>query len=521
MLVVLFLAGITTASAQQGNLSCSLTSVPVTAPNFGSLSVSSSTTGVGSGWSAVTNVPGNVINASTTDHADATVVLLGSATLTVIDGTNTYSAGNYAGFVIGFSGLNVSALSGVTLRTYLGSTPQETVGSGSLLGVSLGTNIGEVGFYTNRPFNRVEVTYTAALSLTTFQVYNAVMRGTGSCTSLTSAPCNVPVHPRFANYASIVDSVKTGVTGVTTNNWNNLDRVVDADTNNYADLGIPLSVSVLSTATLAVKNVVADYPSGYFAGFDIENRGLLGLGLLSNITINIYRDDTLVGSASGTNLLLGASLFGNSGRQTIGFVTATAFDEVQLTMNQPIGVNLGTTRVYGAVIRNFCAGPTPPCNIPVAQKELSHPVYINTPRTGFVGAACALCRIDSIGNLLDGDTLNAASIFLTAGVATTGSVSVRSAVGTYPSGTYAGFEIANPTLLDLNVLGNVSVSIYRGGDANQTFSGSGLLVSLPSSLIKSAPSRTMPSSRCARRAAGVFMRRPRRSRPSCWRCWTC
>jgi hypothetical protein len=487
MLILALFAGITGASAQQSNLSCALTNAQIIPPTYTGLSVATSVTG-GGAWGGFLNgnPESNAIDANTTNYAEGNITLSGSVSLRV-NSTVPYAVGNYAGFVFGMSGLNINALSGVTLRTYLGTTLQETVSSATLLGINLGGGLTQAGFYTDKPYDGIEITYASSVSLSSsFNVYYAVMRGTGSCTVTATPPCNAPVHPLFSNYRMVVDPTRIGVTGVTTNTWTGLGNLVDADTTNAASLSIPVSVSLLSTATLGLKRTVGDFPAGYFAGFDIENRGLLGLGLLSNLTVNAYRNDTLIGTATGTNLLLGASVLGNSGRQTVGFVTAEAFDEVELVMAQPVNVNIGTTSVYGAVIRNFCAGPALPCNTPVAQRESTYPVYINTQRTGFTGAACPLCRIDSVGNMLDNDTLNVTTIAMTAGALTTGSISVRNAVTTYPAKTYAGFEIANPSLANLSALPNVAVNIYRAGVLKQSFSGNGLLVSLPSSLISAA-----------------------------------
>lgn len=477
------------ASAQQTGLSCSLTSVPIVPTAFGGLSVTSSATGFGSWGNGLGgNLPANVIDGSVTNYAQGNLGLGGSVTLRVNSAT-TYAAGNYAGFVFELTGLNVNVISGVTIRTYLGTTLQETVGSANLLGVSLGTNRTEVGFYTDMPYDGLEITYTSAVSLlSSFDVYYAVMRGTGSCAPTAIPPCNAPIRPRFDNYAAVVDPTRTGITGVSTASWANLGNLVDTDTTNFASLD-SVALGALATVRLGIKRTVGNFDSGSYAGFDIQNRAILGVGLLSNLTLNAYRGDTLVSSATGSSLLLGATLLGNSGRQTIGFVvTGGAFDEIEMVMTQPVAVSIGATNVYGAVIRRFCAGPVGPCNIPVAVKELVDPVYINGQRTGFTGGVCALCRIDSLGNLLDNDTLNRASIVMVGGVIDTASIAIRNAVTTYPGGTtYAGFELSNPNLLTVNVLNNTTVEVWRNGVRKQRFGGNDLLISLPSSLIAGTP----------------------------------
>ena len=482
LLLSLFASWSLAASAQQSNLACSQANVPLVNGLTPSFTVTQSTSATGSGgWvNAASVIDSNLTNAA----AGGFLATSGSITIAVADATNDYAAGNFAGFVVASSALSLNALGSLSVKTYLNGTLQETKSAGALLGISSSLVSGayEVGFYTNKSFDKVELTATSTVGLAGYNVYYAILRGTGSCSS-PALLCNANTAPAFPAYATVVDPEFTGTSGaVTLTAIANSGNAVDNDATTYAT--ISTLASVAGSAFLAVKEVTTDYPVGTYAGFDIENPTLANVSLLSNIAIQTYKDGVFQESQSGNGLLVGAPLLSNGSRQKVGFVTTLAFDEVQLVVTQPaVGISLGTTRVYSAVLKKLCAGPALICNTPTALNETVYPVTIDLAKTGIAGVACAACQIDSVGNLIDGDAGTGATISLAAGALNSGSLAVKDALTQYDSGTFASFDIESAALLNANVLNNFMVSTYLAGTLQESFSGNTLLAGVGSNLL--------------------------------------
>lgn len=471
-----------TASAQSSNASCN-TNEPLTSGNgFTSLSVNSSQNCIPLlGCSDNFSNKANLINTNTGDASGWSAVLLGSAWVEIKDnnatGANLYPAGTYAGFVISDLDL-VSLGASVTISTYSGSTLKETQVFNSLLGTILdGTGKRHIGFLTTQSFDRIRLTTNAGLTLIyTLNAYYAEVNKpcagpTPACNALTALVQNA--YPAFVS--------ASGTTGVTLGTVSNPENVVDYSTTNSA--GITLAAGIFSTGYIAVKDPVTDYPAGYFAGFEVSNTTLVGVGLLNNSRVTTYLNGVQQETKAANALLLSAPLLSGSGRNTVGFVAGLPFDEIRYTVEQPVGITLGTTNVYNAVVTRYCAGPALVCNTPTNMTAPTYPVYISGSNTGISGAVCAGCLVSNTGNLLDAATTNFASISLTAGVAVSGSVAVKDQVTDYPAGTYAGFEIRNPNLIGANLLGGLTLTTYLNGIQQEVRSGSTQLVSASSSLI--------------------------------------
>jgi hypothetical protein len=482
-----------TAHGQQSNLSCSQTNIPFVNNRTPAFTVTQSTDAVGglltgnvitvaNGWIGASNV----IDANLTGNAAiGTLVGSGSVTLRVSDATNDYNAGNFAGFVLSTGGLlNLNVLGSITIRTYLNNAVQETKTGSSLIGLgsSLISGASEVGFYTNLPYDAVEVSISSTLGLASYNVYYAFMQGTGSCTSPALA-CNANTRPTFPTFAAVVTPEHTGVTGaLAVGDVANPGNLVDADTTNFAS--IVNTITAIGSASVAVKDVSTTYPAGTYAGFDIDNPNLANVALLSNLALVTYNNGVFQEQKSGTGLLVGATVLSSGSRQKVGFVTTLPFDEVQLVITQPgVGISLGTTRVYNAILKQLCAGPALACNTATPLNESVYPVLISLDKTGIAGVACVNCRVDSTGNLLDGNPATGATINLTANVIGSGSIAVKDALTTYPAGTFAGFDIESPALLDVSVLSNFTVTTYNDGTLQETFSGTTLVAGVSTGLL--------------------------------------
>src|SRR6188768_2227013 len=102
-------------------------------------------------------------------------------------------------------------------------------------------------------------------------------------------------------------------------------NVIDNNLSNFASG----EILVGGFLTLSVTDPVNDYAAGNFAGFVISS-GLLEANVFNSITIRTYSNNTLQETFPGYDLIgLNSTLFDSP--YTIGFVTSSDFDEVEIT----------------------------------------------------------------------------------------------------------------------------------------------------------------------------------------------
>lgn len=490
------LPGISQLRAQQTNLVCNTytplvntTTVSAATPSsFASLSVTSSTAIGSDQFSPKTNL----IDASLANAATYTFLSAGgTAFIEVKDndatGANAYPAGSFAGFVINNTAL--TTLSSVSVTTYSSTSAVESQSLNSLVTASVGTGVERVGFITSKAFDRVRITFTTTGAGSVSIYYAVVQKFCPAATSLacnTSTPIINPAYPVSANnvgFPTTINPGRTGTSGVSVITVSDADNAVDADRTNYAT--ISSLANVAGSARLSVKNQVGTFAAGTFAGFDLSSNVTAGTGLLGNITINTYVNggSTPVQSVSGSSLLASAPLLSGTNRQTVGFVTNAAYDEVQIVLNQLVNASIGTTRIYSAIVRNFCNGPDLACNTPTIQNDAVYPVSIDLANTGLAGVACVGCSIQNTGNVIDGSASTSATIDLLTNAGSTASIAVKNQLQTYPVSTFTGFDIETQNLLTADLLRGITITLFNNGNAVQTATGSDLLVGANTSLL--------------------------------------
>jgi hypothetical protein len=422
---------------------------------------------------------GNLINISLTDNSSWGYILGGSAWIEVKDndatGANVFPANSYTGFVI--NDLNVGANS-VKITTFLGSTQQEEISNTKI--IDLGLNNYKIGIITTKSFDRVRLTYSAIGFAGTLNVYYAEVLKPCAGSIPTCNETTALIQP---NHPAIIETLRTGLEGGAAGLVSNIENVVNSNTNDSATLSV--NIGVLGSASISVRDILTEYPAGYFAGFEVSNSTLIGLTLLNNSTIRTYLKGTLRETVSSNSLLIDIPFISGSSRHTIGFVTTQSFDEVRYTINQPLGFNIGTTNIYYAVIKKLCAGPELTCNTPQALTNPMYPVSINPLNTGINGLACAGCSISNTDNAINAATSDYASINLTASIGVSGSVSIKDGVTNYPAGYFAGVQIANSDLLGLSFMDSLTVKTYLEGILQETQVGTAGLITLDSLLIGS------------------------------------
>lgn len=404
------------------------------------------------------------------------------AAYAVSDGATLYPAGTFAGFDIENPNLvGAGALGGLTIATTLsdGTIVQSFTG-GNLISASTsllsGSGRQTVGFVATQPFNGVKIIASSAVNanIGTTRIYSAVFKSfcprSGSCS-------NLPTYARNPEWPVYVNGVRTGINtiGCVGCQINNPGNVIDADTTNYAEM--VLLAGVGSQGQLSVKDQLATYPAGGFAGMAVSAASLLQVDALSAFTINTYNNGTLAESKTGTALLVSAntSLLTGTGSMIAGFITTQPFDEVQIVATNLASVDLGTLRIYGAIFQEFCP-KTVLCNTHYALTQPDFPVVIDAGHTGITGLACAVCYVHDADHLLTADTSDYATIFTGVGAGSIGSVAVQDALSTYPKGTFAGFGVqGSPTILLASLLPGLTVSTYLNGSFQESRSSGNLI----------------------------------------------
>jgi hypothetical protein len=475
--------------AQQANAPCNAEQpTPWTNGTFNGLAVTTGTTGVCTGLlgCGIDN-PTNLVDASLTNTTDVRFgTSVGTAhRLRVTDTTtgDVYDAGTYAGFLIESSGINIGALSNIRIITYLNGVGRDTSAANSLVALTLlGSSQSYVGINTTRTFNAIEITFTQGASLlsSTVNVYYPVIRRPCAVATL---GCNTPTAITRTGYPAIVVDSRTNFSGVSVGTITTPEAAVDTSKTNFAQVNF--TVGVLATANFSVRDVLTVYPAGSYAGFDIGNTTLLGLDLVNNLTILTYLNGVRRDSLAGSSLLsLPSSLLAGTGRQKVGLITTQTFDEVRIRITKAAGLSIGSTNIYSAVFERFCAGPALACNTQTTMASPTYPVFVNSANTGITGV-CALCAINNADSVIDGNPTTAATMVFAAGVASTGNLSVKDQITDYAAGTFAGFDIQNSGLLNVNALNNITITTYRDGVQKQVRTGGGStgLLSVGSSLL--------------------------------------
>jgi hypothetical protein len=475
-LLIITLSGTTDESLAQSSETPPNVYSPLITDTYPNLTVTSSSGIGGNHFSNLDNlIDSNLDNSATWQS----VVGLTGAWIQVLDqnatGGQAHPSGSYAGFVISDTGIDL--LGDVTVSTFLGGTEQESVSGGSLLALSLSGDRAKAGFVTSMPFDRIRVTFSGVTLLTTVNVFYAEILSPGDAAELV---CNVSTAFVQDDFAVIIEPERTGPAGLATvGAVSNTENVISDDLDAFGT--IELLASIGGSGSISVRDIGQSYEGGHYAGFELSNASLLTgdlelSDLLNSITVETYLEGTLqeAQDGAGDNLILSVSLLDATDRYTAGFITTEDFDEVRITLDQDalIGLDLGVTHVYHATITQFCEQAFE-CGGNILNSP-DYPVVVNSQLSGL---ACVNCSVENESNLISENTNDFATIDILTDVLGEVSVSVKDVLQTYPAGTTAGFvvEHINPALLDADLLENLEVCTYLGGEEQECVSGATLL----------------------------------------------
>lgn len=468
--------------AQVGNGPCNQMNALVS-PTYVT-SVSSSTNWLGSSQWSNRNI---LTDSNLSNYASWSSINLGSAWIEARQDSGTnFPAGSYAGFVVGDLDLLTLGAS-MRVSTYLNGVVQEEVSYSTLLGHLLDGGKRKIGFQTTKPFNRIRLTVNAGLTfIFSAQAYYAeVMR---VCTS-PELECNTPTNVQNPLFAAVVNPTRTGTSGINIGSVTNQQNVLDTNNSNFASL--TNFASILGSSYLSVKDNSKTYPAGTYAGYEIENAILFGMNALNTVAIKTYLNGTLQEQKSGTSLFLDVPILDASNRRIFGFETSKAFDEVQIVVSQPFGINLGTTKVYNMVVSKPCEGPELACNTQTIVSRPTYPLNINSVNTGVTGIATTLSVVEDPDKAIDNDPNSYAKITLPITGGTVGSLAIKKSLSDYAAGTYVAFDIQNQSIFNAQFIQNTTITTYRDGVQQESATGNGLFLRMGSDLIASSGRSTL------------------------------
>lgn len=308
-------------------------------------------------------------------------------------------------------------------------------------------------------------------------------------------PCNTKmpwVDSSFTGLnSSVIDPASDGLACVGSNT--NLANLRNNNLSDFASINFVSGLGGCSSTLSVVDTDVSDtYPVGTFAGYRIGTAGLVGVSIGLNIVISTYNNGSFVESQTvvSSGLGLNSSLINGDGTATLGFITTVgAFDEIRITYTAAVAL-LFTGTVYHAVVQRYCAGPSLACNVQTRMNNPTYPTIIGTSNTGLTGGVCVGCSVNNVENAVSNSSSDFATIVLTAALGTTGSIAVKDQITDYAAGTFAGFDISNPNLINANLLSGITIRTYKNGSPRET-SNSGTLVSVGSSLLTGAGKQTV------------------------------
>lgn len=345
------------------------------------------------------NTSENVIDADPANFAsiDMTAAVGTTTTFAVTDAVTNYTGTHYVSFDIAVNKLvDAGVLGAFRIRLIRDGVLLNTTYTPSLLagiGAAAGEQRQRIGIVTTEEFDGAQLVIDGIANvglLGTVKLYDL------SIEKLNAAPllCNQTVELKNGQHPVVINDTRTGAQGLVNvtaagsaveNPW----YVIDTSSSNYAKL--TKTVGVANNVALSVVNPIEQYPIGTFAGFRIvnENTGLLQLDLFNSITVTTYLNGVAQDVVAGNNLinlgLVGLPILGaGSGTPyNVGFYTTKPFNEIQVSLNNLVGVNAGLTntiRVYSAFVdTRFATGNSLLCSYTNPDFTVN---YVNRVATG-------------------------------------------------------------------------------------------------------------------------------------------
>lgn len=303
-------------------------------------------------------------------------------------------------------------------------------------------------------------------------------------------PCNtdVPVPITSLHYNDLEVTSDTDGVCIFGCGIDDENHLIDSNSNNYTSLNTAVGLGVSHSLKVTDNTTDEFYTSGGFVGFLIENTSVLQVDLLNKITIKTYLDGVVQDSNSNNTLAVVNSDLLSTNQFYVGFQSTKDFDAIEISISSFLGV-FSTTKVYAAVTENFCAGPELVCNTPTAFMKPDFPARIEDEHTGMGGVLSVGSVVDP-ESAVDSNINSYASIDFILGVLATGSIAIKDEFSDYPAMTYAGFDIENSSVLNIDLFDGVTISTYLDGSFQESKTGSSELIAVDSALLLTGTERS-------------------------------
>jgi len=281
--------------------------------------------------------------------------------------------------------------------------------------------------------------------------------------------CNNPIAWTTQNFSNnnLVVTSSTYFIGISTIDYfDDKNNIKDNNYENYSSW-TPL---LLGNEFIEIQNNQKTFPAGTYAGFVLTDYQAVALG--STYTVETLMNNRIVNSVEVSVPIQSLT----TQNRNIGVVSTGSFNKIRLKIST---LGASTFNIYYAYTIEPCStSPELNCNsnTPITQTNYSSVINYDNERTGTSGLTVG--NITNLNNIVNSDSNDYATMTLGASVGASAQVSVRDLQRTYEAGSFAGFEISNSNLLNLNLLNGSTIVTYLNGVEQERSNSGNLLVNL-------------------------------------------
>ncbi|QTV05882.1 hypothetical protein [Faecalibacter bovis] len=264
----------------------------------------------------------------------------------------------------------------------------------------------------------------------------------------------------------------TGLTTVSSGSSFNPDfsdaqNLLDANLSNSSNW---TSILINPTAHVEIRNNQT-FAAGTYAGIVLSESSTLALS-------TTYKVETFNGNNSTGDFIevsVPISAVSTSNRN-LGVVSTKPFNRIRLTVTT---LGITTTSVnYAYTIEPCNSSPELNCNTNTSITQSNYASVINYANNRTGTSELTVGNITNLNNIVNSDSNDYATMTLGASLGASAQVSVRDLQRTYEAGSFAGFEISNSNLLNLNLLNGSTIVTYLNGVEQERSNSGNLLVNL-------------------------------------------
>lgn len=285
--------------------------------------------------------------------------------------------------------------------------------------------------------------------------------------------------PAGCNTYRNLNTVEFSGISVSATGWSNSDRLVNSNLTDYADINYEIGTD--RDVIYSLGNGVTIAPKSNISFLVNPNFGLAS-GII-NYTISTLRsDNTVIESTSITSNQIDNQSLGSTPYE-VSFATKSTetIHKIRFRLNLISGNNINLAsrfRLYYGKIMEPCSSNDAnfSCNVNKYITKPNQGALINTNNTGTTGGAIG--SVQDQDKIVDGNSSSYAYLSQLLNIAATYHISVLSPVQVYSGSNYTGFEIQTDALLDVNLLGNITVKTYLNGKLQESSSSGNSLLSL-------------------------------------------